>query len=58
MIRSRRIRWAGNIVSIGQMRNAKFCFGSLKGGDHSDGRIILKWNSGVDWIYLALDRDL
>jgi hypothetical protein len=44
MIKSRRIRWAGHITRIGEMKNKGFW--SKKGRDHSedlgvDGRIIL-----------------
>jgi hypothetical protein len=50
MIKSRRIRWAGNIARMGKMRNVnKILLGKPEGKRLysedlvADGRIILKW---------------
>jgi hypothetical protein len=52
IIKSRRIRWTGFVVRMGDMRNAtKFWLKSLKVRNHSqdlgvDGRVMLKWIIG------------
>jgi hypothetical protein len=49
MIKSRRMRWVGHVVHMGEMRNAyKILVGKPDGRDHSEdlgigGRIIIKW---------------
>jgi hypothetical protein len=70
VVKSRRMQWAGQVVRVGEIRNAyKILVGNLKGKDHSkdlgvDGRIILEWTlgkyDGKIWtgcIYLVQDRD-
>jgi hypothetical protein len=68
VIKSRRMRWAGNIARMGKREvHTEFWWGDLKEGDYLgdpdvDGRIILKWilkklDGGMDWIELAEDRD-
>jgi hypothetical protein len=53
VIKSRRMRCAGHVARVGEMRYAyTFFIGILKGIDHSedlgvDGRIILKWILGI-----------
>jgi hypothetical protein len=50
LIKSRRMRWTGHVICMGEMRNG-FWLESLKGRDHLehledvgiDRRIILKW---------------
>jgi hypothetical protein len=49
VIKSRRMRRAGHVASVGEMRNAyKILVTNLKGRDHMedfgvDGKVILKW---------------
>jgi hypothetical protein len=49
VIKSRRMRWAGHVASMGKGRSAyRILVGRLREGDHLevpgvDGRIILKW---------------
>jgi hypothetical protein len=48
VIKSRRLRWAGYVTSIGGEVHIGFCWGNTKERDHVqdrriDGRIILKW---------------
>jgi hypothetical protein len=69
MIKSRRMRWAGHVVRMGEKRNA---FGNLVGkpeGKRPLGRARRRWEDniimdlrelewgGMDWIDLAQDRD-
>jgi hypothetical protein len=67
VIKSRRMRWAGQVARIGESRGL---FRILVGkpvrktleDPGTEGRIILrwtfrKWAGGMDWIYLAQDRD-
>jgi hypothetical protein len=67
-IKSRRMRWAGHVVRMGEERKVyKVWWENLKEGDHSehqgiDGRMGSEWILGrlagiVDWILLAQDRD-
>jgi hypothetical protein len=52
MIKLRRMRWAGHIAHIGEMRNAyNILVGKSEGNNHSedldvDGKIILEWILG------------
>jgi hypothetical protein len=62
MTKSRKMRWAGHVARMGEMRNEyRILIG--KPEDHSEDlgehrSIILKWISGKhDWIHLAQDRD-
>jgi hypothetical protein len=68
VIKSRRIRWAGQVARMGERRGAyRILVGDLREGDNLgepgvDGRIILKlilktWDGGMDWIELAQYRD-
>jgi hypothetical protein len=69
VIKSRRMRWVGNVGRMGERREAYtgFWWGNLRERDHLedpgvDGRIILrrifkKWKGGMDWTDLAQDRD-
>jgi hypothetical protein len=51
-IKPRRMRWAGHMARMGEVRGAyNILVGNLKGGDHSedlgvDGRITLRWILG------------
>ena len=66
--KSRRIRWAGHVASMGrgEVYTGIWC-GGLRERDHLkdpgvDGRIILrwifmKWNGGMDWIDQPQDMD-
>jgi hypothetical protein len=67
VIKSRRMRWAGHVVRMGEREmHTGFWWGSLREGHHVgdpgvDGRIILKWifkewDGGTDWIQVAPDR--
>jgi hypothetical protein len=69
-IKSRRMRWAGLVVSITEEEKcARSWSGSPKETDHSedrgvDGKMGLDWvlgksagGGGVEWIHLAQDRD-
>jgi hypothetical protein len=68
VIKSRRLRWAGNEVLMGKSRDAdRVLVGNLREGGHLEnsgvhGRIILKWilekcDGGIDWLDLAQDSD-
>jgi hypothetical protein len=64
IIKSRRMRWAGHVVRMGEKRNAyRLLMGKLK-GKRPLGRPRRRWVDlleigwgGVDWIGLAQDRD-
>ena len=67
VIKSRRMRWTGHVVLMGEIRVVyRVWWGNLRERDHLgdpgvDGRIILrwifrKWGVGMDWIELAQDR--
>jgi hypothetical protein len=67
-IKSRRMRWAGHVAHMGEGRNAyRVLVGKPEGKHHLkdqgvDGRMGSKWTlgrlvGGVDWIYLAQDKD-
>jgi hypothetical protein len=51
-MKSRRIRWAGHVARMGEVKNAYKMFnGKLNGRDHKedlsvDGKIILEWILG------------
>jgi hypothetical protein len=53
VIKSRRMRWAGHVVRMGERRCVyRFWWGNLRESDRLgdpgvDGRIILRWNSGI-----------
>jgi hypothetical protein len=68
IIKSGRMRWAGNVARIGDRRDLySVLVGDLREGDHLedlgvDGRIILKWmfktwHGGMDRIDVAQDWD-
>jgi hypothetical protein len=52
VIKSRRMKWAGHVACMGEMRNtSKILLENLKGKHHSedlgvDGKIILQWILG------------
>jgi hypothetical protein len=67
-IKSRRMRWAGHVACMGEGRNVyRVLVGKPEEKDHFedqkvDGRMDSKWTlgrllGGVDWIYVAQDRD-
>jgi hypothetical protein len=69
MIESRRVRWVGNVVCMGEMINAYKILaekpegtrplGRLKHRGEGNSRMDLRevgWE-GVDWMHLAEDRD-
>jgi len=69
VIKSRRMRWVGNVARIGDRRGAYrvFLVGDLREGDHLEilgvgERVLLKqmfqtWHGGMDRIDVARDRD-
>jgi hypothetical protein len=69
MIKSRMMRWAGHVSRMGEKRNAKRILVGKPEGKRPLGRPTHKWAdnirmdlreigwSGMDWIYLAQDRD-
>ena len=68
VIKSRRMRWAGHVASVGGGVAYTGCWwGNLRERDHLgdsglDGRVILRLSSGsgmrvLDWIEPAQDRD-
>jgi hypothetical protein len=68
VIKSRRLRWAGYVICMGKRRgHTGFWWENLREGDHLDIpgfdiRVILqwifnKWNGGMDWINLTLDKN-
>jgi len=69
VIKSRGIRWAGNIARMGAMRNAYNILARKPEGKSPLGRHRRRWEDnikidlreteweGVDWIDLAQDRD-
>jgi hypothetical protein len=63
VIKSRRIGWAGFVARTGERRGVyRVWWGNLRKRDHwgdpgVDGRIILRWMWGMNWIELAQDRD-
>jgi hypothetical protein len=68
VIKSRRVRWAGNVACmVGRRGACSVSVGNLREGCHLedkgiDGKIILKWilkkwRGGLDWIDLAQNRD-
>ena len=65
--KSRRMRWAGHVARMEERRVVySVLVGQPEGRGHLeypdvDGRIILRWicgKWGMDWINLALDRDM
>jgi hypothetical protein len=65
VIKSWRMRWAGHVSRMEEVRNTYEIFvEKLEGKNHSDdlgvdGRIILEWILGwdVEWMHLAQDRN-
>jgi hypothetical protein len=69
MIKSRRMRWAGHVARMWESRNAYRILVGNPGGKRSLGRSRRRWLDnikmdlreiewdGMDWIYLAQDRD-
>jgi hypothetical protein len=69
MIKSRRMRWAGHVAQLGEMRNAYRILVGNPEGKRPLGRSRRRWVdsikmdlretgwSGMDWIDLAQDRD-
>jgi hypothetical protein len=68
VIISRRMRWAGNVASMGESSGIyRFWWGNLRERDHLEdpglnGWIILRWifrewDGGTHWFYLAQDRE-
>jgi hypothetical protein len=69
MIKSRRMRWAGHIVRMGEMRNAYKILVGKPERRRPLGRPIRRWDDnikmnlreiglkGVDWIHLAQHKD-
>jgi hypothetical protein len=69
MIKSRKLRWAGHVVRMGETRNAYRILVGKPEGKRSLGRPRRRWvdnikmdlreigRHGVDWIELAQDRD-
>jgi hypothetical protein len=69
MIRSRRMRWAGHVVRMGEKRNAYRILVGKPEGRRPLRRPRRRWMDnikmdlreigwdGIDWIYLAPDRD-
>jgi hypothetical protein len=69
IIKSRRMRWAGNVARKGEKRNAYALFLGKPEGKRPLGRPRLRWIdnikmdlveiglSGLDWICLSRDRD-
>jgi hypothetical protein len=69
MIKSRRVRWAGHVARIGEKRNAYRILVRKPDGKRPLGRPRRRWVGnikmdlteivwgGMDWIYVAQDRD-
>jgi hypothetical protein len=69
MIKSRRMRWAGNVARMGEKRNAYRILVGKPEGKRPLGRHRRRWEDnikmdlgeiglgGMDWIDLAQDRD-
>jgi hypothetical protein len=69
MIKSRRMRWAGHVARMGETRNAYRILVEKPEGNRPLGRPRRRWVDnikmdfreigwdGMDWIYLAQDRD-
>jgi hypothetical protein len=69
MIKSRRIKWAGPVVHMVEMRNAYKTFIGKPEGKRLHGRPRHRWEDnikmdlreveweGLDWIHLSQDRD-
>jgi hypothetical protein len=69
MIKSRRMRWVGHVALMGEKRNAYKILVEKPEGKRSLGRPRRRWVDnikmdvreigwdGMDWIYLAEDRD-
>jgi hypothetical protein len=68
VIKSRRLRLAGHVACMGRGEvHTGFWWENLKEGDHLEGPgiggkiklewIFQEWDGGIDWIYLAEDRD-
>jgi hypothetical protein len=69
VIKSRRIRWAGHVARMGEMRGVYTILVGRPEGKRPLGRLRLRWEDnirmdlqevecgGMDWIDLAQDRD-
>jgi hypothetical protein len=69
MIKSRRMRWAGHVTGLGQMRSAHRILVGKPEGTRTVRRLQRKWEdnnkidvreikwNGMDWIVLARNRD-
>jgi hypothetical protein len=70
MIKSRRMRWAGHVAFMGEIRNAYKILGEKSERNRPLGRTRCRWEDNikvditeigygvVDWIHMAQDRDL
>jgi hypothetical protein len=59
VIKSRRMRWAGNVVGMGERRGVYRVLVGKPDGKRPLGRPRHRWErcGGMDWIQLAQDRD-
>jgi hypothetical protein len=69
VIKLKRMRWAGHVANMEQMRNAYIILGGKPEGKRPLGTCTCRWEDnirmdlreigleGVDWMHLAQDRD-